>query len=64
LDAFYVFRRSSRLQSPQPCSQSFKGLIDPREYGVSVMAAFGYRANEPKRAKTRQAAGDVVQWVE
>ena len=41
-----------------------KGLIDPREYGVSVMAAFGYRADEPKRAKTRQAVGDVVQWVE
>lgn len=41
-----------------------KGLIDPREYGVSVMAAFGYRADEPKRGKTRQAAGDVVQWVE
>ncbi|EET42561.1 hypothetical protein NEISICOT_02892 [Neisseria sicca ATCC 29256] len=40
-----------------------KGL-GPREYGVSVMAAFGYRADEPKRAKTRQAVGDVVQWVE
>ena len=39
-----------------------KGLIDPREYGV--MAAFGYRADEPKRSKTRQAVGDVVQWVE
>lgn len=41
-----------------------KGLIGPREYGVSVMAAFGYRADEPKRAKTRQAVGNVVQWVE
>ena len=41
-----------------------KGLIDPREYGVSVMAAFGYRADEPKRAKTRQVVGDVVQLVE
>lgn len=45
---------------PKPCI----GVIDPREYGVSVMAVFGYRADEPKRAKTRQAVGDVVRWVE
>ena len=43
---------------------SEKGLINLDEYRVSIMAAFGYRAGEPKRAKTRQAAGDVVQWVE
>ena len=43
---------------------SEKGLINLDEYRVSVMAAFGYRAGEPKRTKTRQAVGDVVQWVE
>ena len=43
---------------------SEKGLINLDEYRVSVMAAFGYRVDEPKRGKTRQAAGDVVQWVE
>ncbi|OAM21319.1 NAD(P)H-dependent oxidoreductase [Eikenella corrodens] len=43
---------------------SGKGFINLDEYRVSVMAAFGYRAGEPRRAKTRQAAGDVVQWVE
>ena len=43
---------------------SGKGFINLNEYRVSVMAAFGYRAGEPRRAKTRQAAGDVVQWVE
>lgn len=41
-----------------------KGLINLNEYRVSVMAAFGYRAGVPKRSKTRQAAGDVVEWVE
>lgn len=43
---------------------SEKGFINLDEYRVSIMAAFGYRAGEPRRAKTRQAAGDVVQWVE
>ena len=43
---------------------SEKGLINLDEYRVSVMAAFGYRAGEPKRTKTRQAVEDVVQWVE
>ena len=41
-----------------------KGLMDPDEYRISVMVAFGYRAREPKRAKTRQAAADIIQWVE
>ena len=43
---------------------SEKGLINLDEYRVSVMAAFGYRAGEPKRAKTRQAVDDVVDWIE
>ncbi|MBN6066570.1 hypothetical protein HYE66_08925 [Aggregatibacter actinomycetemcomitans] len=41
-----------------------QGLINPQEYGISIMAVFGYRADEPKRGKTRRAAGEVVQWVE
>lgn len=36
---------------------SEKGFINLDEYRVSIMAAFGYRAGEPRRAKTRQAAG-------
>ena len=40
-----------------------KGFINLNEYRVSVMAAFGYRAGEPKRAKTRQAVDDVVDWI-
>ena len=43
---------------------SEKGLINVDEYRVSVMAAFGYRADEPKRDKTRQAVDDVVDWIE
>jgi hypothetical protein len=43
---------------------SGKGFINLDEYRVSVMAAFGYRAGEPKRAKTRQAVDDVVDWIE
>ena len=40
-----------------------KGFINLNEYRVSVMAAFGYRAGEPKCAKTRQAVDDVVDWI-
>ena len=40
-----------------------KGFIDLDEYRVSAMAAFGYRAGEPKRAKTRQAVDDVLDWI-
>ena len=43
---------------------SGKGFINLDEYRVSVMVAFGYRAGEPKRAKTRQAVDDVVDWIE
>ena len=43
---------------------SEKGFINLDEYRVSIMAAFGYRTGEPKRAKTRQAVEDVVDWIE
>lgn len=39
-----------------------EGLFNPAEFGVSVMASFGYRAEEPKRAKTRQPLDDLVLW--
>ena len=42
---------------------SEKGLINLDEYRVSVMAAFGYRASKHKRAKTRQAMKDIVEWI-
>ena len=39
-----------------------EGLFDTDHYGVSVMAAFGYRGEEPHRAKTRRPMEEVVLW--
>jgi nitroreductase len=39
-----------------------EGIMDGDHFGISCMAAFGYRLNEP-RSKTRQAADQVIQWV-
>jgi nitroreductase len=40
-----------------------EGILDSEHFGISVMAAFGYRAEEPHRGKVRQAMEDVVEWV-
>ncbi|WP_298705032.1 NAD(P)H-dependent oxidoreductase [uncultured Veillonella sp.] len=40
-----------------------EGLLDLDHFGVSVMAGFGYRDEEPHREKTRQPLHDIVQWV-
>jgi nitroreductase len=40
-----------------------EGLIDQEHFGVSVMAGFGYRAEDPKREKARQSLEDLVMWV-
>jgi len=37
-----------------------EGVFDPEHFGVSVMVSFGYRAEEPHRAKTRQPMEDVL----
>lgn len=39
-----------------------EGLIAPEHFGVSVMASFGYRAEEPRHEKTRQPLADLVLW--
>lgn len=39
-----------------------QGVFDPAHFGVSVMAGFGYRAEEPHREKTRQPLEDLVVW--
>ncbi len=41
-----------------------EGLLDRENFSVSVMAAFGYRAEEPHREKSRQSQDEVVQWVD
>lgn len=39
------------------------GLLEDCAYSVSVLAAFGYRKADPKRAKTRRAIEDIVEWA-
>lgn len=40
------------------------GVLDKEHFGVSVMAAFGYRAKDSKiNMKTRGIADDIVKWV-
>ncbi|MGE7689780.1 hypothetical protein ACQKMI_11255 [Lysinibacillus sp. NPDC097214] len=38
-------------------------LLDSGKFGVSVMAAFGYRSKEPAHEKSRQSREKVVQWI-
>lgn len=38
------------------------GVLDPAEFGLAVMVAFGYRVN-PQTPKTRREMGEVVRWV-
>ncbi|MDQ0208776.1 NAD(P)H-dependent oxidoreductase [Alkalicoccobacillus murimartini] len=40
-----------------------EGIIDTDTWKISVMAAFGYRASEPTKTKTRQPLSDIVKWV-
>ncbi|RCX23346.1 nitroreductase [Fontibacillus phaseoli] len=40
-----------------------EGIMDPEHFGVSVMAAFGYRLYNPSE-KTRRCAQEVVEWLE
>lgn len=40
-----------------------EGILDKSKFGLSVMAAFGYRNAEPSRAKTRQKLEAVVKYV-
>ena len=40
-----------------------EGFLEDGKFDVSVMVAFGYRIDEPKREKTRRSLDQVVQWV-
>jgi hypothetical protein len=39
------------------------GVLDPAEFGLAVMVAFGYRVN-PQTPKTRREMAEVLSWVE
>ncbi|MBM7602470.1 nitroreductase [Metabacillus crassostreae] len=41
-----------------------EGLLEDGKFAVSAMVAFGYRAEDPVRPKTRRASEDVVQWID
>ncbi|MCZ8523280.1 NAD(P)H-dependent oxidoreductase [Paenibacillus caseinilyticus] len=49
---------------PEAVSQILaeEGILEDGRFALSVMAAFGYRKNEP-RPKTRQSQDSVVKWV-
>ncbi|MEH7521487.1 NAD(P)H-dependent oxidoreductase [Priestia megaterium] len=40
-----------------------EGFLEDGKFDVSVMVAFGYRIDEPKREKTRRSLDQVVQWA-
>lgn len=40
-----------------------EGLLEKGIYSVSVLAAFGYRKEDPPRKKTRKTIDEVVKWV-
>ncbi|WP_374706616.1 NAD(P)H-dependent oxidoreductase [Paenibacillus sp. J2TS4] len=40
-----------------------EGLLEDGKLDISVMVAFGYRANEPKYSKSRLNLEEIVQWV-
>ncbi len=40
-----------------------EGLLEDGAYSASVLAAFGYRKEDPNRPKTRNSIENVVKWV-
>ncbi|MCG7386464.1 NAD(P)H-dependent oxidoreductase [Paenibacillus sp. ACRRY] len=41
-----------------------EGLLEDGAWDISMMAAFGYRVEEPKREKSRQPLDKITQWIE
>ena len=41
-----------------------EGLLEDGAWDISMMAAFGYRIEEPKREKSRQPLDKITQWIE
>ncbi|MGL4989848.1 MAG: NAD(P)H-dependent oxidoreductase [Sarcina sp.] len=40
-----------------------RGILDKKEYDLTYMTAFGYRAAEPNREKARRETNDVISFV-
>lgn len=37
-----------------------EGLLDPKHFGVAVMASFGYRGEPPRHEKTRRSMDEII----
>ncbi|RTE52008.1 NAD(P)H-dependent oxidoreductase [Arenibacter aquaticus] len=55
IEGFHQEKAESLLQE--------KFGVDTNKYGLSYMAAFGYRKNEPEFAKVRRNKEDIVTWI-
>lgn len=40
-----------------------EGLLENGKFDISVIVAFGYRAADPSRPKSRQKLEEIVQWI-
>lgn len=40
-----------------------KGILDKEHFDLTYMVVFGYRAESPKRAKSRRKTEDIIEWV-
>ena len=40
-----------------------RGILDKENFDLSYIVLFGYRQDEPKRAKARKPASEIIEWV-
>ncbi|MGL4654775.1 MAG: NAD(P)H-dependent oxidoreductase [Sarcina sp.] len=40
-----------------------KGILDKENFDLSYIIVFGYRADSPKREKSRKPASEIIEWV-
>lgn len=55
MEGFHVEKLDALLEK--------EGLLENGAYSASVLAAFGYRKEDPKREKTRKPLEKLVKWV-
>ncbi|MDY0409758.1 NAD(P)H-dependent oxidoreductase [Paracerasibacillus soli] len=55
MEGFYADKLDALLEK--------EGLLEDSAYSASVLAAFGYRKEDPKRPKTRKSVEKLVKWI-